>query len=311
MVSRCPDGVQIQRQYGDGHRLTRELLAAGSGWWQALNPAIYLVSLLPGVGVWQLTRPAGPTLAALVLATLGVVLVQHAINLFNDASDWRLGADADKGDSWVRVHGGDSGPVLLHGWLSLAAAAALGLVALAGVGRLWILAIGAPLLALGYLYNAGRRPLSYTRLGEWVTGVCYGPGVVGCLWLLTGARLDWRTLLAMAAFGALAVSLLLSHQPPQIESDRQAGKHSFAVRFGADQTFRVSRLLFVVFVITWGLAVRHAGSRPVLTAMIVAVGVLAIGAVMVVRPSPKRVLLTATLVVLALLGADGLGGDLV
>jgi 1,4-dihydroxy-2-naphthoate octaprenyltransferase len=283
-------------------------LAAGPAWWRALNPAIYLVSLLPGAGVWQLTQPTGPTLTALILATLGVILLQHAINLFNDASDWRLGADVNKQDSWVRVHGGNPDPVSLHGWLSLAAGAALGLGALAGLGRLWILAIGAPLLFLGYRYNAGSRPLSYTRLGEWVTAVCYGPGVVGCLWLLTGTRLDWHALLAMTAFAALAVSLLLSHQPPQIDSDRRAGKHSFAVRYGAARTWRASRILFTVFVITWGLALLHARSSPLFTALVVAVAVLAIHRVMVVTPSPKRVLMTATVVVFTLLGSGAMHG---
>ena len=51
----------------------------------------------------------------------------------------------------------------------------------------------------------------------------------------------------MLGFAAIAVALLLSHQPPQIETDRQAGKQSFAVRFGAVTTKRVARLLFLLF----------------------------------------------------------------
>jgi 1,4-dihydroxy-2-naphthoate octaprenyltransferase len=169
------------------------------------------------------------------------------------------------------------------------------------VGRLWILAIGAPLLALGYLYNAGKRPLSYTRLGEWVTGVCYGPGVVGCLWLLTGTPLDERALLATVAFAALAVSLLLSHQPPQIDTDRQAGKHSFAVRYGAARTFGVSRLLFALFVTTWALALWRTGSSLLFKVLVVALPMLSIYRVWITTPSPRRILTTATAVTLALL----------
>ena len=82
------------------------IAASGSSWQEALNPPIYLVSLLPGLGVPLLAPAALQHSLGLSLATVAVILVQHAINLFNDAADWRLGADVEKHDSWVRVHGG-------------------------------------------------------------------------------------------------------------------------------------------------------------------------------------------------------------
>ncbi|NBT57551.1 hypothetical protein EBT16_02090, partial [bacterium] len=48
------------------------------------------------------------------------------------------------------------------------------------------------------------------------------------------------------AFGALAVAVLLSHQPPQVLTDFAAGKMSFAVRHGVDQTYRVARGLTII-----------------------------------------------------------------
>jgi hypothetical protein len=48
-------------------------------------------------------------------------------------------------------------------------------------------------------------------MGEWVTGVCYGPGVFGCLWFAAGLEISLSALMGMIAFAALAVSLLLSH----------------------------------------------------------------------------------------------------
>jgi 1,4-dihydroxy-2-naphthoate octaprenyltransferase len=267
-------------------------------WWRALNPAIYLISILPGVAVWRLAGATSGTCYALLAATFAVVLVQHSINVLNDVSDWRLGADAEKWDSWVRAHGENLTLASFHGWLSFLAGGLLGLVVLYLSSRLWILAIALPMVGLGYLYNSGKKPLSYTRMGEWVTGLCYGPGVVGCLWLLSGAPIDGRCVLAMAAFAALAVALLFSHQPPQIESDLHAGKHSFAVRFGAQQTYRASRLLFMIFLLTYGLSLGARSSSAVLIAIYCVAAGIAAAAALYKNPNPRLILLLATAVVM-------------
>ncbi len=174
-------------------------LEARSGWRRALNPALYLISILPGVGVWQLSGASGNAGGDLLWATLAVALLQHAINVLNDVSDWRMGADAEKWDSWVRAHHVNLTLTRVHGWISFLCGGFIGLSVLVSTQRVYILAIALPMVVLGYLYNSGTRPLSYTRMGEWVTGLCYGPGVVGCLWLLTDAPLGLRCALAMAA----------------------------------------------------------------------------------------------------------------
>jgi 1,4-dihydroxy-2-naphthoate octaprenyltransferase len=218
-------------------------------WWEALNPPIYLVSVLPGLGVPVLADQVIEKPFGLLLATIAVVLVQHAINLFNDAADWRLGADVEKFSSWVRVHQDRPEVAARHGALSLLAGGLLGLGVLAWQQQLWILWIALPMVGIGYLYNAGARPLSYTHLGEWVTGICYGPGVFGCLWLVAGLPPGAGMLAGSIAFASLAMALLLSHQPPQVETDRRAGKQSFAVRYGVARTEGTARLLFGVFLV--------------------------------------------------------------
>ena len=204
-----------------------------------------------------------------------MVLLQHAINLLNDAADWRLGADVEKWDSWVRVHGEDVTTAIRHGWLSFLAGGLLGLMTLVRSDRLWILVIALPMVGLGYLYNSGAKPLSYTRLGEWVTGLCYGPGVFGCLWLVTGQVTNLSTLLGCAAYGCLAVALLLSHQPPQIRTDREAGKQSFAARYGAVRTYQAVRILFLMFLVSWGIALQYQQPDVVTAVLYLALSCLA------------------------------------
>ena len=98
-----------------------------TSWLEALNPPIYLVSVLPGVGVLLLAGEAPVHAGALWLAVFGVVLLQHAINLFNDAADWRLGADVKRASrvslhyrAWVEMSFAPGFiPVMLHGDLGL------------------------------------------------------------------------------------------------------------------------------------------------------------------------------------------------
>lgn len=273
------------------------------GFWQCFNPAIYLISVLPGVGVWIVAEGDKVTwLPWLASATLAVVLLQHAINLLNDASDWVLGADTEKQDSWVRFHHQDTRVAMLHGWISFVVGGLLGLGVLLAADKLWILLFATPMLVLGYLYNSGPRPLSYTFLGEWVTGLCYGPGVFGCLWLLGGDGIDIRAVMGMTAFAALAMCLLLSHQPAQIETDRQAGKQSFAVRYGARRTRQTVYLLFVVFLTSFGIALWQttAGNRFELP-VYGATALLALAHVSRQPPKPVTILIPSTLVLLVTL----------
>jgi len=270
-------------------------------WWQALDPPIYLISILPGAAVWLLTGVRGRTLADVAAATLAVVLLQHAINVLNDVSDWRLGADLEKHNSWVRFHDESTRTASLHGYASLVLGALLGLAVLVVAEKLWIAPLAAPLVLLGYLYNSGSRPLSYTHFGEWVTGLCYGPGVFGGLWLL--ATTDPRPVgvFGSIAFFALSVALLLSHQPPQIDTDRQAGKLSFAVRFGARLTYIGAKLLFFLFLLALGVALLYSTTNAAsrITYAITA------GAAAVLQawqqPAPRRLLPAASAVILGTL----------
>jgi 1,4-dihydroxy-2-naphthoate polyprenyltransferase len=279
----------------------------GLRWWQALDPPIYLISILPGAAVWLLTGVRGQSLAGVATATLAVVLLQHAINVLNDVSDWRLGADQEKHTSWVRFHDGATRAASLHGFTSLVLGALLGLAVLVMADKLWIALVATPLVLLGYLYNSGSRPLSYTHFGEWVTGLCYGPGVFGCLWLLATTRPLTVGVFGSIAFFALSVALLLSHQPPQIDTDRRAGKLSFAVRFGARLTYSGAKLLFFLFLLALGVALVY--STPNTASRITYAIAAGTSALLLAwrQPAPRRLLPAASAVILGTLLA-GIGG---
>ncbi len=234
----------------------------------------------------------------LIFSTLAVVLLQHAINLFNDASDWKLGADTEKMDSWVRLHNGNTSPVTLHALISFFIGGLIGLSVLIVGDKLWIVFIALPLIGLGYLYNAGESPLSYNWTGEWVTGLCYGPGVFGCLWFVAGLQFNLTALLGMFAFAALAMSLLLSHQPPQIETDRQAGKKSFCVRHGTQKTCQVSVGLFTVALLLIGTGLSINYSVPSLQYTLFPLILIFSFYLVKAGPNPKKILLLSSTILL-------------
>jgi 1,4-dihydroxy-2-naphthoate octaprenyltransferase len=262
-------------------------------WRDALNPAIYLISLLPGLVV--LMHADAGSRGWVLAATAAVILLQHAINVLNDVADWKHGADVEKWDSWVRVHEGTR-MAAWHGGLSFIAGSLLGLMVLVATHKLWILGVAAPLVILGYLYNAGPRPLSYTQLGEWATGVCYG-GVFACLWLLTGNPFDLAAFAGALAFASFSVALLLSHQPPQIATDFAAGKHSFAVRYGADKTIRVARGLFSLALASMTANLWLGGVEGPGTLAFGLAALIAINNVWCNAPNPRGILLQGALAI--------------
>ena len=267
-------------------------------WWQIFNPAIYLISILPAIAVVILAGENPVWYPGLIFATFAVVLLQHAINLFNDVSDWDLGADTEKMDSWVRLHNGNTQPVTLHALISFFLGGLIGLCVLIIGGKLWIVFFALPLIALGYLYNAGKSPLSYTWMGEWVTGLCYGPGVFGGLWFVAGLDFNVLALTGMFAFAALAMSLLLSHQPPQIETDRKVGKKSFCVRYGKQKTHHASVFLFTVAMLLIGTGISINDSMSYLQLVCFTLIVIFSLYLWKVGSNPKRVLLLSSTILL-------------
>ncbi|MCK5499017.1 MAG: prenyltransferase [Gammaproteobacteria bacterium] len=267
-------------------------------WWQVFNPAIYLISILPAIAVIVLAGNSPVWQQGLLFSALAVVLLQHAINLFNDVSDWQLGADTEKMDSWVRVHQNNTRPVTIHAISSFFIGGLIGLFVLIIADKLWILIIALPLIALGYLYNAGESPLSYSWMGEWVTAICYGPGVFGCLWFVAGLELNLTSIMGMLSFAALATSLLLSHQPPQIETDRRVGKKSFAVRYGKQTTNQVSVFLFTIALLLIGTGISINHNDPYLQYGVFLPILICCLYLLKVGPNPKKVLLLSSVILL-------------
>jgi len=220
---------------------------------QALNPhpasaakawlvAIRLRSLPVAIGPvivgasFGYLRVGSIDIAAAIMALGAALMMQVISNLQNDVG--------------YTVRGGDSTGTrtglpraTANGWLSVnqvrIAIVVLSLVAI-GLGislvayRGWpVLAIGAVSLAAALAYMGGPKPIAYTPLGEVTVLIFFGlVAVCGTGWLLTGG-LDLASILAAFAVGSLAAAALAVNNHRDIAHDREVGRRTFAVTFGA------------------------------------------------------------------------------
>ena len=176
----------------------------------------------------------------LIMAIVTAVLLQLLSNFANDLGDAQHGADHEEREGPQRtVQKGDIRPeqmklavklVALASFLSGLILIFLGLNTLKDVVIFLALGIVAILAAIGY--TMGRRPYGYLGLGDLSVFVFFGwVGVVGTYYLQTH-QLDPLIFLPASACSFFAVAVLNVNNIRDIDSDRKAGKFTFALRLG-------------------------------------------------------------------------------
>jgi 1,4-dihydroxy-2-naphthoate polyprenyltransferase len=219
-------------------------------WLSAIRPRTLPVAVVPVlVGTALAWREADLFSWPILLATAGAaLLIQVGTNLHNDVVDFERGAD----DPGTRL-----GPrrATAEGWLSpvavrRAAVLAFGTAAALGLWLAWqggwqILAIGVAAILCGWAYSGGARPISYSRLGELFVWLFFGVVAVGGSYFLQAGRIDALALAAGATLGLPAAAVLVVNNYRDTESDRRAGRRTFAVVYGA----RASRVEYATLML--------------------------------------------------------------
>jgi 1,4-dihydroxy-2-naphthoate octaprenyltransferase len=231
------------------------LAGSGAAWW------------LGGFHPWR-------ALLALVVA----LALQVGVNYANDYSDGVRGTDAERVGPMRLVGSGAATP----GHVKLAAFACFGIAAVAGLALVvwtahwWLLAVGAASILAAWYYTGGDRPYGYAGLGELFVFVFFGlVAVCGTTYVQVGI-VDWATLAAAVAVGALACAILVANNLRDIAGDTVAGKRTLAVRMGDTGT----RRFYVALVAVTALAVGAAGAMSTWWALLGLAGL-----VLLVRPA--------------------------
>lgn len=176
----------------------------------------------------------------LLWAIATTILLQLTSNFANDLGDTQHGADHDHREGPVRaVQSGQitilqmRKAVWICGILSFVSGCYLTYLAVDQWTEVLVF-IGLGLLAVvaAVGYTMGRKPYGYLGLGDLSVFIFFGwVGVVGSFYLQTHI-LDWQIFLPASACSFFAVAVLNINNIRDIDSDRTAGKHTFASRLG-------------------------------------------------------------------------------
>lgn len=215
--------------------VTEERPSGWSVWWLAMRPKTLWAGVAPvAIGSCLAWRDGGAHAPTALVCLLGAMSVQVGTNLANDYSDFQRGADADDRIGPVRV---TQAGLLAPGTVFRAAAAAFLVTVLcaavaAARGGWPIVMLAAVGISCGILYTAGPVPLGYVGLGDPLVFLFFGPGAVGATYWLQAGSVPSGVLVIGAAPGLLSVAMLAVNNLRDLDTDRRAGKHTLAVRFG-------------------------------------------------------------------------------
>ena len=218
-------------------------LAAPHTWPAAIMPMLVAACMACREGAIS----ASMTLVLLVI----VVLMQSAVNTFNDYYDYVKGADTDAdnvdpSDAVLVYNDIDPRSALALAIGFLVAAFALGIYAIvvAGPTPLVIALVGALFVVL---YSAGSSPISYLPLGELVSGVVMGGLIPLAAYQVLTGKLDF-SVLALSVPMMIGVGIIMfTNNTCDIERDVPSGRKTLAVLLGRSR----ARALYHALVVVW------------------------------------------------------------
>jgi 1,4-dihydroxy-2-naphthoate octaprenyltransferase len=146
----------------------------------------------------------------------------------------------------VRVTAGGLVPprqVLIATYASFGLAVLFGIYLIAVAGPVLLL-IGAASILAGVLYTGGPRPYGYEGLGEVFVFTFFGLVAVTGSYYVQRLSLEWEAFALAVPVGLLASAILVVNNVRDLDTDRQAGKRTLAVRLGRRRT----RTLFAAMV---------------------------------------------------------------
>lgn len=223
-------------------------LAAPHTWPAAILPVLFATALA-AVRVGSLS-------ATLVLALLVIcVLMQASVNTLNDYYDFVKGADSienqlDPTDAVLVYNNVNPKAALGLAVGFLAAAFALGVYVIVVAG--WIpLAIGLVGAGIIVLYSAGKSPLSYLPVGEFVSGITMGGLIpLACYQALTG-EFSWFALLLSLPLVCGIGLIMFTNNTCDIEKDIEAKRKTLSVLLGRKR----ARTAYHAVIVVWMAAI--------------------------------------------------------
>lgn len=185
-----------------------------------------------------------------VPALITAILLQILSNFANDYGDYVKGTDQKAGRQDRALSSGALSKKSMRAGIVVVSLACLsfGLVLLYN-SEVWnltfagFLLLGVGAIAAAIKYTVGKKAYAYSGLGDLFVFVFFGlVAVCGTHYLMTGF-LQPRVWLAATGLGFLSASVLNVNNMRDMESDRQSGKKTLALRIGYRLSLFYHRLL--------------------------------------------------------------------
>ena len=204
-----------------------------------------------------------------ILLALAMLLVQSSTNMVNDYFDYKRGADSEEKSHEKALVSGEITPrkVLLIISIYLFIAIGIG-VFIASQTSWYILLVAFVGIVILIFYAFGPLPISYTPLGELVSGVTMGVGITTTVIYIHSGMVNLNTILVAIPTSLFIGTILLSNNLSDIEEDRKVGRKTLPILIG----IKNAEKLWVFNVIM----------LPVLTFVLVLIGILPIIALVTV-----------------------------
>ena len=218
-------------------------LAAPHTWPAAIMPTLVAICAA------STASPLSVTMCLVLLAI--VVLMQSAVNTFNDYYDYVKGTDSEdayveESDAVLVYNNVDPRSALFLAIGMLSCAFALGVYAIvkAGYVPLVIALVGALFVVL---YSAGKSPISYLPLGEAVSGIVMGGLIPLAVYQVITGNLNFL-MLPVSIPTIIGVGLIMfTNNTCDIERDIEAGRRTLPVLLGRETAVR----WYHIAVIAW------------------------------------------------------------
>ena len=210
-------------------------------WLESLRPKtlpLAFSAIIVGIALAWWLGHFDPLVSALALVTAG--LLQILSNLANDYGDAAKGSD--KPDRRGPLRGMQKG-VITQAEMKRALMITVGLICVSGLALLLVayqsvedfigfLVLGLLAMVAAITYTVGTRPYGYIGLGDISVLVFFGwLSVIGS-WYLQAHTVEAIMFLPATACGLLATAVLNINNLRDINSDRENGKNTLAVRLG-------------------------------------------------------------------------------
>ncbi|NJD01230.1 MAG: prenyltransferase [Ruminiclostridium sp.] len=187
----------------------------------------------------------------LILLAVAMILLQSSTNMINDYFDFRRGSDKKEKEYEKALV---SGEVTLKQVLIIAivyklTAFIIGIF-IAGQTSYYILLVAIVGEIISDLYAYGPLPISYTPLGEVISGITMGIGITATVIFIQSGVLSLQTVLIAVPTSIFIGTVLLSNNLSDISEDREVGRKTLPILIGvknAEKLWIVNVILLPVF----------------------------------------------------------------